>query len=646
MIQFITRMPVVYKKLILFGIDGIIIPLSLWAALSLRYGELFTGFSHPVSLVFIGLTVLTLFFFVSIGLHRAVLRYAGPQVLETIGLGVLGSTGILVLLSILIQDQTIPRSVYLIYGAILFVLVTGARVLALKILGVTKSRNNRKPAAIYGAGEVGRRLASILHAGKEYQAVCFLDDDLNLDGREVDGKKVFHPGNKKCLEYLRKNNVKELMLAIPSMSKEEKRVVIKKLEPFPCRVRSVPDYDQIVSGQAQLDQLEEIDLEDLLGRDSVACDEMLLGKCIEGKVVMVTGAGGSIGSELCRQILSLEPSKLILLERSEYALYQLESELVKAHIRTGSVVELIPLLGSVTNRRRLEQVFSTFEVDTVYHAAAYKHVPLVEHNPVEGLWNNTYGTWYVAEAAQKAGVSHFILISTDKAVRSTNVMGASKRLSEMVLQAFHKKYSDTSFSMVRFGNVLGSSGSVVPKFREQIKAGGPVTVTHKDITRYFMTIPEAVALVIQAGAMARGGDVFVLDMGESVKILDLARQMIHLSGYEVKDDDNPDGDIEIEFTGLRSGEKLFEELLIGNNPIGTEHPKIMRAEEEMIPWDELEQILLQIQKSMEAFDLDMVKQLIRDTAHGYAPEGEIKDFVWKEIASRENQLNPPPKAIH
>ncbi len=646
MIQFVTRMPVLYKKLILFGVDGIIIPLSLWAALSLRYGELFTGFSHPLSLVFIGLVVLTLFFFVSIGLHRAVLRYAGSQVFETIGLGVLGSTGILVLLSILIQGQTIPRSVYLIYGAILFVLVAGLRVLALKILGATKSQNNRKPAAIYGVGEVGRRLASILRAGKEYQPICFLDDDLNLDGREIDGIKVFHPENRKCLEYLKKHKVKELMLAIPSMSKEEKRAVIKKLEPFPCRVRSVPDYDQIVSGQAQLDQLEEIDLEDLLGRDSVAGDGMLLGTCIEGKVVMVTGAGGSIGSELCRQILSLEPSKLILFERSEFALYQLEAELEKNRIRTGLGVELIPLLGSVTNRRRLEQVFSTFGIDTVYHAAAYKHVPLVEHNPVEGLWNNTYGTWYVAEAAQKAGVSHFILISTDKAVRSTNVMGASKRLAEMVLQAFHRKYNETSFSMVRFGNVLGSSGSVVPKFREQIKVGGPVTVTHKDITRYFMTIPEAVALVIQAGAMARGGDVFVLDMGESVKILDLARQMIHLSGFEVKDENTPDGDIEIEFTGLRSGEKLFEELLIGNNPIGTKHPKIMRAEEEMIPLEELEQILLQIQKAMEAFDLDMVKQLVRDTAHGYAPEGEIKDLVWKEIESKENQAASPPKAIH
>jgi FlaA1/EpsC-like NDP-sugar epimerase len=388
-----------------------------------------------------------------------------------------------------------------------------------------------------------------------------------------------------------------------------------------------------------------------LGRDTVSPDQKLLSKCISGKSVLVTGAGGSIGSELCRQILALQPTTVVLFEQSEFALYQIEQELrqiLASHRRLR--VDVVPVMGSVTHQKRLENILKAYKVETVYHAAAYKHVPLVEHNPAEGVANNVQGTLHAAQAAIATGVSDFVLISTDKAVRPTNVMGATKRMAEMVLQALQPLHPQITLSMVRFGNVLGSSGSVVPLFREQIKKGGPITVTHPDVTRYFMTIPEAVQLVIQAGAMAQGGDVFVLDMGEPVRIYDLAEQMIRLAGYEVLDRDNPDGDIEIRFTGLRPGEKLYEELLIGENVSGTLHPMIMRAEEEMMPWEELEKLLARLKLCMKDHDIDGLRDLLLEAVRGYQPQHDIEDHVWKKnrqsTPQKETHIPPPEDKLH
>ncbi|HID82991.1 MAG TPA: polysaccharide biosynthesis protein [Chromatiales bacterium] len=651
MLLTLLNIPPFFKKLLLFSIDGIAIPFSLWLALSLRYGKIYTDFAYTSFLVFAGLTVLSLSVFVSIGMHRAVLRYAGLKMLETVGVGVLASTGILIALVFLGQEAGFPRSVFIIYGALLFILVGGVRILALRLLGASKSHFNKgKPVAIYGAGDGGRQLVGLLHNGSEYTPVAFLDDDAQLQGRDVEGLKVFDPSESEELNFLQRKGVEEILLAIPSASMDQRKKIIKRLEPLPFYVRTVPDFQKIMSGKAQLDQLEELRLEDLLGRDPVAPDKALLGKCISGKPVLVTGAGGSIGSELCRQIFALNPTVLVLFEQSEFALYQIEHELRQMRIINGHDLEIIPVLGSVTHKNRLQNILSAYAVETVYHAAAYKHVPLVEHNPAEGVANNVFGTLQATEAAIQAGVSDFVLISTDKAVRPANVMGATKRMAEMVLQALQESHPEITLSMVRFGNVLGSSGSVVPLFRKQIKMGGPITVTHADVIRYFMTIPEAVQLVIQAGAIAQGGDVFVLDMGEPVKILDLAKQMIHLAGLKVQDEENPEGDIAIKFTGLRPGEKLYEELLIGENVSGTRHPMIMRAEEEMLPWNELEQLLVDMKQCMKEHDIDKLRALLLEAVKGYQPQHDIEDHIWKKNRSRtaqvETQIPAPADKLH
>lgn len=635
----LLNIPTFFKKLILFFIDGIAIPLSLWLALSLRYGEIYTAFVYTSFLVFAGLTVLSLSIFVSIGMHRAVLRYAGLKMLETIGVGVLASMGILIALVFLAQDAGLPRSVFIIYGALLFIISGGVRILALRLLGFSRGHLNKgKPVVIYGAGDGGRQLVGLLHNGSEYTPVAFLDDDAQLQGRDVEGLKVFDPSESEELGSLQRKGVEEVLLAIPSASMDQRKKIIKRLEPLPFRVRTVPDFQKIMSGKAQLDQLEELRLEDLLGRDPVAPDKALLGKCIAGKSVLVTGAGGSIGSELCRQILTLNPTALVLFEQSEFALYQIEHELRQLRIMNGHDFEIIPVLGSVTHQNRLQNILVAYAVETVYHAAAYKHVPLVEHNPAEGVANNVFGTLQATEAAIQAGVSDFVLISTDKAVRPANVMGATKRMAEMVLQALQVSHPEIMLSMVRFGNVLGSSGSVVPLFRKQVKAGGPITVTHADVIRYFMTIPEAVQLVIQAGAMAQGGDVFVLDMGKPVKILDLAKQMIHLAGLNIQDEKNPEGDIAIKFTGLRPGEKLYEELLIGENVSGTRHPMIMRAEEEMLPWNDLQQLTADMKQCMKEHDIDKLRALLLEAVKGYQPQHDIEDHIWKKNRSQALQL--------
>jgi FlaA1/EpsC-like NDP-sugar epimerase len=417
---------------------------------------------------------------------------------------------------------------------------------------------------------------------------------------------------------------------MPSASRTRRKEVLSKIAPLGVQVLTIPGMADVVQGKINLETFKEVGVEDLLGRDAVEPKHDLMHADIADKVVMVTGAGGSIGSELCRQIIRLEPTKLVLFELSEFALYSIEKELSEYTQQHDLAIELIPLLGSVQRINRTETVMKSFAVQTVYHTAAYKHVPLVEHNVVEGVRNNIFGTYYTARAAINANVETFVLISTDKAVRPTNIMGTTKRMAELVLQALAKTQSTTRFCMVRFGNVLGSSGSVVPLFRKQIKGGGPVTLTHPDITRYFMTIPEASQLVIQAGAMGKGGDVFVLDMGDSVKILDLAQKIIHLSGYSLKDSDNPTGDIEIKCTGLRPGEKLYEELLIGNNVSGTSHERIMTADEEMLDWPELEVLLTKLDDACHAFDHELIRELLLNAPTGFNPTDGICDLVWQE----------------
>ncbi len=632
------------SRLVLLATDVLLIPLCLWLALSLRLGEWFTAFDEA-ALVFAVLTVVSIIVFINLGFYHKVVKYESSRALEQIAYGVLISAGVLLVVMLIVdRAELLPRSTFLFYGLIALPVMAISRRVARHLLQDEGHASDGVPVAIYGAGESGRQLVALLQNSPHYRPVAFIDDDPSLQHCKMEGLRVLSP--RQLDKKLARLGVQEILLSMPSVSPKARQRVLRRLERLPVHVRTVPDINEIINGQARLDQVKEVDVNDLLGREVVPPDPELLQKCILGKTVLVTGAGGSIGAELCRQVLDLRPRRLILFERSEFALYQIAAELEERQQQLPHPVEVVSLLGSVTNRRRLEQVFSAFDIDTVYHAAAYKHVPLVEHNAVEGLWNNTFGTLCTAQAARKAGVQHFVLISTDKAVRPTNIMGSSKRLAEMVLQAFHAQGEGrTTFSMVRFGNVLGSSGSVVPLFRRQIANGGPVTVTHPRIIRYFMTIHEAVTLVIQAGAMARGGDVFVLDMGKPVRILDLAVQMIHLSGLTVKDDKNPDGDIAIRFTGLRPGEKLYEELLISDNPIATDHPKIMRAKEEMLPWEVLAPLLDEIHKAIDHFDLPRLRELIREAARGYQPKGDIEDLVWKQVVRNET-LRPPPDLLH
>ena len=431
-------------------------------------------------------------------------------------------------------------------------------------------------------------------------------------------------------ELIRDHDIERVLLAIPSASMRRKQEILRVLEPLGIHVQSMPDLSDIISGRAHIDELRDVDVVDLLGRDAVPPDPRLFGSCIRGKSVLVTGAGGSIGSELCRQIVRLSPRRLVLFEMSELALYTIEGELAEFVARENVATEIIPLLGNAHHRHRVREVLSTYGIQTLYHAAAYKHVPIVEHNVVEGIHNNVISTWYTAEAARETGVETFVLVSTDKAVNPANVMGATKRLAELVLQALQERTTTTRFCMVRFGNVLASSGSVVPLFKKQIRDGGPVTVTHPDVIRYFMTIPEAAQLVIQAGAMAKGGDVFVLDMGRPVLIDDLARRMVNLMGLTVRDTANPDGDIEITYTGLRTAEKLFEELLIGSNITGTDHPMIMRAMEHSIPWERMQQLLNELLIALASFDCRRSVGLLCEAVAEYRQTHDIRDYVWAQ----------------
>jgi UDP-N-acetylglucosamine 4,6-dehydratase len=496
--------------------------------------------------------------------------------------------------------------------------------------------------AIYGAGAAGNQLVAALRMGRAMRPVAFIDDDPNLYNRSIAGLHVYSA--KHIEQMVEDTGAVEILLAIPSATRARRRQILEMLEHYPLHVRSVPGFMDLASGKVQVDDIQEVDIADLLGRDAVPPVQELLEKCIRSQAVMVTGAGGSIGSELCRQIIASQPAVLLLFEHSEYNLYSIHLELERRVEREAISTRLVPILGSIRNADRVLDVMRTWGVQTVYHAAAYKHVPMVEHNVAEGVLNNVVGTLNTAQAAVQAGVSNFVLISTDKAVRPTNVMGSTKRVAELILQALSREpapslfgianavhhVNKTRFTMVRFGNVLGSSGSVIPRFYQQIRAGGPVTVTHPKITRYFMTIPEAAQLVVQAGSMGQGGDVFVLDMGQPVRIAELAEKLIHLSGLSVRSERCTHGDIKIEYTGLRPGEKLYEELLIGDNVSPTEHPMIMRADEEHLDWDVLKDRLAKLLKAVESDDYPQVRQLLREVVSGYVPEGEIVDWIYQQ----------------
>ncbi|MDH5571957.1 MAG: polysaccharide biosynthesis protein, partial [Gammaproteobacteria bacterium] len=567
-------------------LDSLLLPLALWASFALRFSEWWPVIIQENWWLFVVAPSIAIPLFIRNGLYRAVLLYISTTAFYTIIKVISIHVIMFVLVAIVVDYEAVPFTVYSIYWFVSLTLIGGSRAFLRTILQwFNKNKHTSTNVVIYGAGAAGAELGEALQAGREFLPIAYIDDKRELHGQEIRGLKVVPTQDLDML--IDKYGVKQVLLAIPSAPRARRFEVMNFLEKRHVHVKTVPALMDVVSGRSQVSDLREVDIEDILGREPVPPDEHLLSICITGKSVLVTGAGGSIGSELCRQIISLKPSCLVLFEACEFALYNIEQELIAycltKYAELGEV-KIIPVLGTVTNQHKLELVLKAFKVNTLYHAAAYKHVPLVEYNPMEGVKNNVFGTYHAALAALEASVETFIMISTDKAVRPTNVMGATKRLAEMVIQGFSSKYDTTCFSMVRFGNVLGSSGSVVPLFRKQIQDGGPITLTHQDITRFFMTIPEAAQLVIQAGAMASGGDVFVLDMGEPVRIYDMARHMISLSGLTVRDENNPYGDISIEVTHLRPGEKLYEELLLGENVTGTIHSRILRAQEVELPW--------------------------------------------------------------
>ncbi|WP_061019369.1 nucleoside-diphosphate sugar epimerase/dehydratase [Vibrio splendidus] len=602
------------KRLISIGYDIFAIVISIYLAIALRLGtySFELGLDEWVTLL---LTIsVTIFTFTKLGMYRAVLRYMMFPAVGNIFLAVFISSLTLVMSGFFFHTF-IPRSVPFIYAGLAILTLGGPRIMIRSVYDQMIKR--KKPNVfIYGAGATGRELVYALIHGDEYNPVVLLDDDPTKRGNILFGLKVHHPSEFEHLQSL--YQPVKLLLAINNINKGKRLRLVEKLSDWPIAIQSVPSVEDIAAGKATATEIKDLDVADLLGRAPITPDDELLAKNIHNKCVMVTGAGGSIGSELCRQILAQQPKTLVLFELNEYNLYKIEQELLSTRKNLKSQTQIIAALGSVQRQNRLEKLINTYEIETLYHAAAYKHVPLVEDNVVEGIRNNVFGTLTCAQAAIECGVKNFTLISTDKAVRPTNVMGASKRMAELVLQALADKGTDTIFTMVRFGNVLGSSGSVVPLFKKQIKAGGPVTVTHPDIIRYFMLIPEAAQLVIQAGAMGNNGQVFVLDMGEPVKILDLAKRMVHLMGMKESLSSNSDeGDIEIKFTGLRPGEKLYEELLIGDNVEGTSHEKIMTAMESKLTWPEMQILLFELDECCHDFNVDCIKRILLEAPTGY-----------------------------
>lgn len=652
----LLKLPRHQKRLIQVFADVVLVFLALWMAFVVRLG--IDEMINPVKMhlwLFLAAPVIAIPLFIRFGMYRAVMRYFGNDALVAIIKAVSLSS---LILGVVVywysnHQNVVPRSIIFNYWWLSLIMVGGLRLTmrqyflgdwfaAAQHVPFTSREDGLPRVAIYGAGAAGNQLVAALRMGRVMRPVAFIDDDTTISDRVISGLQVYKP--KHIQRMIDATGAQEILLAIPSSSRGRRREVLGFLEGFPLHVRSVPGFMDLASGRVKVDDIQEVDIADLLGRDSVPAQDDLLEHCIKGQNVLVTGAGGSIGSELCRQILDLKPTTLLLFEHSEFNLYSILSELEQRITRNSLPVKLLPILGSVRDQSKLLDVMKTWHVDTVYHAAAYKHVPIVEHNIAEGVLNNVIGTLNTAQAALQAGASNFVLISTDKAVRPTNVMGSTKRLAELTLQALSReiapvlfgdksnvsRVNKTRFTMVRFGNVLGSSGSVIPLFHKQIKSGGPLTVTHPKITRYFMTIPEAAQLVIQAGSMGLGGDVFVLDMGEPVKIVELAEKMIHLSGLSVRSDKNPHGDIAIEFSGLRPGEKLYEELLIGDNVVATPHPMIMSANEDHLPWEVLKIKLSELLAAVDQDDYNRVRQLLRDTVSGYTPDGEIVDWIYQQ----------------
>ena len=628
LIKWFLSLSRVVKRSIMLFVDVLLIVTILALSFSMRLGEWFWPQGDLVYLLFFA-PLVAIPIFIKFGLYRAIVRYIGFKALWVIVQAVSLYALVWGVIALLSGVQGVPRSVILINWILGMLLIGGSRIIGRWWFSDKKSYSvnafdKRKNVLVYGAGSAGIQLATALTYSQELNPIAFIDDEPTLSNHQIMGLKVYSSNN--LGELVASMKIEEVLLAIPSASRDRRNEIINNLEPYPVLVRTVPGVSELAQGKLKINDLNVVSINDLLGRDPVPPNQNYLRADITNKVVMITGAGGSIGSELCRQIIQLQPKKIVLFEQNEFSLYTIDQELIQKNLK----IDIAPILGSVLDSKQVERVCKTFSVQTIYHAAAYKHVPMIELNNFSGIENNIFGTLSCAEAAILSNVDTFVLISTDKAVRPTNIMGATKRFSEMILQALSKKYNDklTNFSMVRFGNVLDSSGSVIPLFNKQIKEGGPVTVTDPAIIRYFMTIPEAAQLVIQAGAMSKGGDVFVLDMGEPVKILYLAKKMIHLSGLNIKDSNNPNGDIEILFTGLRPGEKLYEELLIGDSVLETEHQLILRSNEEMLPWSDLKLILNKLKTSVDKQNLEGARQALIEAVPGYKPQGDINDLMY------------------
>jgi len=623
LIRRVVTLPRSTKRLVMLVADGFALPASAAIAVWLVRPEIVT--TLPRWIWFVPLVVGVTGLGVS-GFYRSIVRFMGFELVAAAFKTMTVVAFVLVLGVSWVNgwsDAVRASSTFWLLGMVYLV---GGR---LTVRWFLQSRNGAGDRVIiYGAGEAGAHLVTQLQGRGDFVAVAFVDDNIALRGAVINGLEVLTPQSLKDL--IDEFDVTRVLLALPSISRRRRLEIINQLEQLPVHVQTMPDTADLAAGNARVDDIREVDITDLLGRDAVPPNPKMLEACVAGRSVLVTGAGGSIGSELCLQIARLGPRRLVLLDTSEVALYMLDQALHELAHRKSLNVEVVALIGSVHHRERMREVLETYGIETVYHAAAYKHVPLVEHNMIEGIHNNVFGTLNTAEAAIAAGVKSFVLVSTDKAVLPTNVMGATKRFAELVLQGLNQRGSSTTFSMVRFGNVLASSGSVVPLFREQIRHGGPVTVTHPEIYRYFMTIPEAASLVIQAGSMGTGGDVFVLDMGKPVRIRDLAEKMIHLMGLTVRDEDHPDGDIEIHYTGLRPAEKLYEELLIGNDVSGTDHRSIMRAEEDFLQWDDLKPLLDQLWNACQRLDCNKAREVLLRAVVGYSPTKEVEDLVWRQ----------------
>jgi FlaA1/EpsC-like NDP-sugar epimerase len=619
----IIRLSRFNKQLILITFDSIILILVLFLSFSLRLGYWYLPDNILLLMIYcsplIGIPI-----FIKFGLYHSIIRYIGFKSLWTVFKAVSLYALIWGIIGFLAAVYGIPRSVVLINWLLTLIAVGGIRLIARWLL-IDNKQINATNVVVYGAGSAGRQLFIALLTSIEYKPIAFIDDNDELQGQSINGVDVISSID--CLEYIKKHDVSEVLLAIPSASRKRRHEIIDFLISSSVAVRSLPSFSDLAQGKIQIEDLHEISVKDLLGRTSIIPDKKLMKKNITDKVVFVSGAGGSIGSELCKQILFLRPKILILYELNEFALYSIDSHL------TGNFspdVKVISILGSVNNTKRLSNIFKKFKVNTIYHAAAYKHVPMVESNCSEGVLNNIFGTLSCATTAIAERVETFVLISTDKAVRPTNTMGATKRFSEMILQALAESQNTTRFSIVRFGNVLDSSGSVIPLFKKQISIGGPITVTDPKIIRYFMTIPEAVELVIQAGSIGNGGEIFLLDMGKPILIADLAKKMIILSGLQVKDKNNPNGDIEIIYTGLRYGEKLYEELLIGENSSKTSHPKIMCAKEDFLKWELLQEIVDELKKSIDSNNQKQLRSLLIKAVPEFKPQSEIRDILYED----------------